>query len=383
MVQSSVSHSADGDSSTAARSAPRPRVLALVHLPPPTHGASVMSSAAVDALSQEFDVVAMRISAADGIAGIGQVSLRKSFAMIGMLFRLIGTLLVRRYSLVYITLAPTTSAFIKDATLLAIARVFVPRALIHLHGKGVKLAADESSLMRWLYRRVFNLGAVIHLSETLSSDVAWTGTRVTIVANGVAVPTPAAKDRSIDVLFLSNLVESKGPMVLLLALKQLAAEGHPLNVIFCGRFEAGKFKVEFLDELARMPGNVRIELIEGRYGDAKFELLQRAKIVTLPTHYPNECFPISLIEAMGSGAAIVSTPEGAIPEMIPTSIGVIVKQRDIEGLAAALRQLLADPAQLSAMGARARERYEALYTDKVFAQRLQAAVRHELARSRT
>ena len=71
----------------------------------------------------------------------------------------------------------------------------------------------------------------------------------------------------------------------------------------------------------------------------------------------NEGTPVALIEAMATGVPGVSTNVGGVKDVIDSAeVGLLAPSDDAEALAAAARQLLADPALREEMGARARER---------------------------
>ena len=58
----------------------------------------------------------------------------------------------------------------------------------------------------------------------------------------------------------------------------------------------------------------------------------------------SEDLPMSVIEALAHGAAVVCTPVGALPELIEHErTGLIVEPGDVEGLASALGRLIGDP----------------------------------------
>ncbi|MCZ7416676.1 DUF3492 domain-containing protein [Streptomyces sp. WMMC897] len=74
-----------------------------------------------------------------------------------------------------------------------------------------------------------------------------------------------------------------------------------------------------------------------------------------------EGFPVSLVEAMFSGRATVSTDAGAVCEVIGGT-GLVVPPRNPRALAEACLQLLRDPARRARLGAAARARALELFT---------------------
>jgi glycosyltransferase involved in cell wall biosynthesis len=83
-------------------------------------------------------------------------------------------------------------------------------------------------------------------------------------------------------------------------------------------------------------------------------------ILVMPSH--NEGLPYVLLEAMAAGCAVVAFRVGGIPEVIDApETGVLVPPGDVDGLIAAVRALIADPARAAAIGAAARSRIVAAF----------------------
>ena len=108
-----------------------------------------------------------------------------------------------------------------------------------------------------------------------------------------------------------------------------------------------------------------------RYGDEKWKAFSEADVFAFPTFYPDECFPLVVLEAMGAGLPVVTTDEGALPEMVRDGLdGVICEKRNPQSLADALGKLLTDPAARDRMGTNGKARCEELYTRERFERRL-------------
>lgn len=76
-----------------------------------------------------------------------------------------------------------------------------------------------------------------------------------------------------------------------------------------------------------------------------------------------EGFPVTIVEAMLAGRPVIATRVGSVDEAVePGVTGWIVPPEDPEALAAAIQELLADPAAAEQMGARAREIAEVRFT---------------------
>lgn len=84
-------------------------------------------------------------------------------------------------------------------------------------------------------------------------------------------------------------------------------------------------------------------------------------VVAHPSRY--DLFPFTVLEAMQLGRAVVATEVGGIPEMVEDGAdGVLVPPEDEAALAAAISDLLDDPARRAALGAEAARRVAGKWT---------------------
>jgi glycosyltransferase involved in cell wall biosynthesis len=83
------------------------------------------------------------------------------------------------------------------------------------------------------------------------------------------------------------------------------------------------------------------------------ELLSCADLFLLPS--ANESFGLAALEAMASGAPVVATRVGGLPEVVPHGeAGFLVPVGDIDAMVEAAMCVLGDPARWRAMSDRAR-----------------------------
>ena len=91
---------------------------------------------------------------------------------------------------------------------------------------------------------------------------------------------------------------------------------------------------------------------------------------------PSTCYdgwPLVAVEAMGFGTPVVATDHGAFPEMIEDGVtGRLVPRGDAAALAAAVRDLTADPARLDAMREQTRARFAERFSRDVNYRQLRA-----------
>jgi len=99
---------------------------------------------------------------------------------------------------------------------------------------------------------------------------------------------------------------------------------------------------------------------------AIIQILNSSDIFVLPSH--SEGFPNVILEAMAAGLPIVSTPVGAIPEIIENGEnGLLVKPKDHSALAEKLIWLIENEQVRKKMGIRNIEKIQMNYDLKIVA----------------
>jgi glycosyltransferase involved in cell wall biosynthesis len=97
--------------------------------------------------------------------------------------------------------------------------------------------------------------------------------------------------------------------------------------------------------------------------------LTKADILCLPSHW--EGLPLSLLEAMAAGAAVVATTVGDIPDVLQHGeAGILVEPKQPAQLADALGRLLDDPQERARLGTVARERVRRDFDRSAMARRI-------------
>ncbi len=146
-----------------------------------------------------------------------------------------------------------------------------------------------------------------------------------------------SKIEPLRVLFLSNLLPGKGHKELLAALALLPAElKGRLQVDFAGGFESDDDEFAFKRAVQGTKG-VTINVCGVVQGEFKKELLRRAHLFCLPTYYPYEGQPISILEAYASGCAVMTTNHSGIFDTFTPGVnGFEVEPRSPQSIADAI-----------------------------------------------
>ncbi len=342
------------------------KILFLLHLPPPVHGSSMVGQYIKDSLlvNQEFDARYINLGTSKTIDEIGKNPLKK----VGSYLKIMGNTFQQLFSfkpdVVYLAITAKGIGFYKDVVIAFLAKLFGVPLVLHFHNKGVSENQDRF-FDNLLYKILFKNTKVILLSKYLYYDIKKyvKEDAVSYCPNGIPEINFQAKsemlsNEKIQLLFLSNLIESKGVFVLLEACRQLQAKQLSFHCTFIGG-EGDITSQQFQEKVTALGLNEEVHYAGRKYGIEKEAAYQQADIFTLPTFYHNECFPLVLLEAMQFSLPIVATYEGGIPEIIEEGkTGFLVQQQDADALAEKLEILINNSETRNQMGASARTKYE-------------------------
>lgn len=92
--------------------------------------------------------------------------------------------------------------------------------------------------------------------------------------------------------------------------------------------------------------------------EKKIELMQRCKVYVSPSRY--EGFGLAILEAMSCGAPVVSSPVGAVPELVGDT-GLLVDGTSPEAIAGAVNQYLDDEGLRKTKGRAGRARAQSVF----------------------
>ena len=226
--------------------------------------------------------------------------------------------------------------------------------VIHVHGSSFdEFVMTDSPLVARLQSWVFGASdAVVVLSEYWRRVVERRAPadRIVVLPNAVSVEdyAPSVDVDRPHVVFVSNHIRRKGIAEFVSAIRELSERPpREFEVTICGSGPLSNLAAELADEYdhVRYLGYVD--------EPTKHDVLDEGSIYALPTYA--EGLPIALLEGMAAGNALVSTDVGAIPEVVGPANGLIVSPGDVEGLTAALQDLIDAPERVGEMARTNRE----------------------------
>jgi len=354
------------------------KILLAIPLPPPVHGVTMINGIIKNSNSfnSRFNTRYIDYSFVSEINKIGGLSVKKGALFIKHLRSVLSKVLRFKPDAIYITIAPIGGAFLRDAVLVFLLKTFFSKKIVfHLHGKGIYQEMKKSKLLSMVYNYVFSNSEIILLSSLLMNDIKLikTNKQVHFLPNGI-YPMEEAKSEnqltSIKLLYLSNLIESKGVLILLEALNKVVKKGYrDFKINFVGKTSKSITKEIFNQEVERLKLQSFVSYLGPKYGNEKTEIFNSSDIFVFPTY--KDCFPLVLLEAMQSKLAIISTNEGAIPEIIENDkTGIICEKKNIDELVAAIIRLFENPKLIKELAENGRNKYKKNYTVEVFENRL-------------
>lgn len=343
-----------------------------MHMPPPVHGAAMMGQYIHDSslINETFDCEYINIATASSIDDIGHGGIKKIARFVSKLRSIKRTIKTFHPDIVYVTPAANVPAFYKDYVIVQLIKRWCHQVVLHYHNKGIAQISTKW-YNKSLCKRFFSNVRVILLSDLLYSDIAAfvPHDRVMICPNGIPDidrPTHRIPHECPQVLFLSNLIRSKGVLTLLDALALL--KQYDIHCVIAGA--PGDISAEQLQHEIEGRGIQYLVSYVGRAdAEQKLVLFEQSDIFVHPTE--NDCFPLVLLEAMRSVIPCISTTEGAISDIVVNGeTGWLVEKHNAVALAEKLQWLIENPQECRQMGHAGRKRYEQKFTLDVFERRM-------------
>ncbi|MGN0308084.1 MAG: glycosyltransferase family 4 protein [Lachnospiraceae bacterium] len=311
------------------------KICFIAQFPPPIHGLSkAVETLYYSRLREDYE--------------FEKINITSNKAIIGNLLKILKS----NARLYYFTISQTRGGNLRDLLIFKLLRIQGKECLVHLHG-GYYRRLVEEKLPKWQkranYRAVSGLAGVIVLSDSLKSifQDMLPEEKIHVVENCVDdefLMDEAEFQRKMDsllasrfrqVLYLSNFIPEKGYRQVLELARYVKenpeAVQYSLTFAFAGKFFEPE-EERFFHDYCRQYGLEELVTYYGVVGgEQKRELLKSSQLFILPTRYPNEGQPISILEAMGNAMVIITTDHAGIPDVVKDEEnGLIIKCREMQ-----------------------------------------------------
>lgn len=219
----------------------------------------------------------------------------------------------------------------------------IPRVVTSLGGDLYALRSKPlRAIKSFVVRRA---AALTTVNSDMAAEVVRLGanaSKVTVVPMGADLArfspsdrVPAPEDGPLRLLFVGRLVEKKGLAVLLQALSSVDPERYELTVVGDGPLR---------EELEKLADGLSVRFVGQHSRAALADDYRRNDVFVVPSvpasSGDQDGLPVALLEAMGSGCAIIASDLPGINEAIENEVsGVLVRPGDVRDLARAICEL--------------------------------------------
>lgn len=292
-------------------------------LPPPVHGAALITQRVTDRLAAEGFRLLSCSTAPGKVTARWRYHLNRIAAYLHCWHAILRPRLDSgRSSAVYVSLSGGFG-LLYDFVVVALARL--RRYNIVLHHHSFSYLARQSRIMRAITGIAGADQLHIALCSRMASSISqrYGANLKTVVVSNLAFFDLAKSDRPLagrelrTIGYLSNISRDKGIDRFLDMMAELRSRGSRI----AGRI-AGPFgDVEIEGYVKRRIGEIGgIDYVGPVFDDAKDRFLSAVDVLVFPTRYVHEAQPLVIFEAQAAGAIVSASDRGCIPDMVPREL---------------------------------------------------------------
>lgn len=357
----------------------KPKILFIMHMPPPIHGAAMMGKYIHESklINETFNCIYINPSASTEISNVGKISIKKIFIVISNILTIIRTVIKEKPDLCYYTSTIGGWGIFRDMLVVGSLKLLGQKIVLHLHNKGASTFYNKHKISSIAYHTIFRKVSIILLAKQLYSDISQFAKEKQIYycPNGIpqTLTKPIIRENThnpFTFLFLSNMIESKGVLILLKSCQLLKEKGFNFRCDFVGKWSDVTY-TKFNNLIAQFNLQKNVFAHGAKYGNEKNEFLRIADALVFPTYFPGETFGLVLLEAMEYSLPCISTYEGGIPSIIENEkSGLLVHSQNVEELTKAMIKFIESPQLCIQMGKYGRNKFIKHYTLQIFENRI-------------
>ena len=351
------------------------KVLFFLKVPPPVTGAAMMNNRILHSkyFRKFYLIRSIKISYSNRVVELGTKSIEKAIKFFIYGLKLFRELVFHKPDFVYFQISLFGYSFIRDSIFVWIMKIFRVSILFHFRVKGLNDYVQKNRIRRLYYRKVFKQTHVICLSELLTNDISNIYfDQPFIVYNGIPIikdyqrTKREKKEGTVKIIFLSNLIISKGILDLIDALEILQNDKINFKCVIVGA--EADLKIEYINVILREKNiSSKVECVGPKYGKEKYKELNSSDIFVFPTFYRFEAFPGVVLDAMQSGLPVISTREASIPIIVDDGkTGFLIPKNRPDLIAEKIEYLIDNPGIRVEMGKKGRDKFLNEFTFDIF-----------------
>lgn len=278
---------------------------------------------------------------------------------------------VFKNDIIYLTPGQTFFGITKYFLFILLASILNKELIIHVHGNylGKQYNGLVGFRKKIFYFLVSKFTKGIVLSKSLKKNLLpFLNPNSIFVLNNFAedylhLENTAKQTNTLNICYLSNLMEEKGILYLLDALKTLEEQNISYKAKIAGNIDE-TLKEVILNKIRALKFTTYLGVI---YGEEKKELLNWSTVFVLPTFYKMEGQPISILEALATGNVIVATDHSGIPDIIvDKKNGFLIQQKSVQSILKSLYYLSENKLEIAKIGKYNKEYFISNFTLDIF-----------------
>ena len=312
--------------------------------------------------SLAFDIITSHYNKKKKVIYYGVNSRSKFLILWGSFFsffRFLCFLLIQRnIKTLYLTTSRTTFGFFRDMLFILTAKFFSVKVVNHLHGADFKgfrssLSPNLRKLVDYVYKKIDT--SIVLLPKMEEQYDMYSSMNIVSINNCALPIANLPRNDSLGffkVLYLSNIMYSKGILFVIEAVDNLVKLGVRVQLSIAGLPMGDDYKS--VDEIQSIfqemiTNKSHIEYLEAVTGTVKEQLLIDSDVFILPSFYKTEAQPISIIEAMLSGCAVITTKHNYLSDIVNTNSGFAIEPRSAKEIESSLLELITNETKLKDM----------------------------------
>jgi len=276
--------------------------------------------------------------------------LKKNIYTLYSYLRFMKIVFTKRIILIHIHCASNTS-FYRKSLYVILSNILRKKILFHIHPEEFfDFYSRSSKFIQSIIINIFHkIIAIVVLADSIKNKIEriLPDKKIFVLNN----PVECSKFKCLkikkrnEILYMGWIIPEKG-VYDIVEIIPYVIEKHPLvKFVFCGTKEIEKLKLICKNKSIEHNVDIKGWISEKE----KTNLLSRSLMLLLPSY--SEGLPNVLLEAMASCLPIITTPVGAIPEIIEHEInGFLISPGDREALKEKILLLLNNPALCQRMG---------------------------------
>jgi teichuronic acid biosynthesis glycosyltransferase TuaC len=214
------------------------------------------------------------------------------------------------------------------------------RYIITEHQGAIGCFLKVRSLKSQILKAYYEAAKTIVVSEFTKNEICKNSVNPVnceVVPNGVQTNRFKLKQKSHNpkkLVFIGNLIFTKGIHVLINALSILRKQGHVFSLIIIGD---GKYRAKLEELVVQLELQDYVSFLGLKSPDDIVELLPEYDILVQPSFI--ESFSIVLIEAMAAGLPVIATRCGGPEYIVSKDTGILVPPNSVRELADAIQKM--------------------------------------------